>query len=241
MLYRIGTSPTIPATGTDDHVLAPGGDIGRTAEASDTAGADDVYVASDQYFSKPSQDNSFYVKNASTNGSVLKAPGSDSNSVNNLFSAAAIAMATTNTHSGIYLATLLRRHGLLAPSLARGVSDCSEDPDSSPASDVAISAGPDGRSGSRRTTIPPTTSRRANDTADTAFGPVETCCDAVPRGRTPRAQQRILRTARRRAAVVDSSQLLALRTTSPSRWLASRSGRLRQSSRTPSPTRSSSR
>ena len=46
VLYRIGTSPTIPATGTDDHVLtAGGGDIGRTAEAADIAGNDNVYVS----------------------------------------------------------------------------------------------------------------------------------------------------------------------------------------------------
>ena len=176
VLYRIGTSPTIPATGTDDHVLAPGGgDIGRTAEASDTAGADDVYVAWDQYFSKPSQDDGFYVKNASTNGPVLKAPGSDTNSVNNLFSAAAIAMATTNTHSGIYLAYC---SGGTACSLRLwrvGAATALKIPDSSPASDVAISAGPDGRiwvAWYNHSTNNVSTVR--TNTADTAFGPVET-------------------------------------------------------------------
>lgn len=105
VLYRLGTSGTIPATGMDDGVTTAGkGDAGQTAEASDTAGSDDVWVAWDQFFSSPAGDDGYYVKDATSNGAVRKAPGSDTNSVNNLFSAADLAMTNTNTHAGIYLA-----------------------------------------------------------------------------------------------------------------------------------------
>jgi hypothetical protein len=176
VLYRIGTSITIPAKGPDEHVLTVGlADIGRTAEASDIAGNDNVYVAWDQFFSKPSGDDGFYVKDATSNGPVRKAPGSGTNSVGNLFSAATVAMTNTNTHSGIFLAYCSSGPTCSLRLWRVGASKALTVPHSSPASDVAISAGPDGRiwvAWYNHSTNDVSTVR--TNTADTAFGPVET-------------------------------------------------------------------
>jgi hypothetical protein len=176
VLYRIGTSVTIPATGADDHVLTPGGgDVGRAAEAADIAGNDNVFVAWYQFFSKPSGDDGFYVKDATSNGPVRKAPGSGTNSVNNLYAAAALAMANTNTHSGIFLAYCSNGTTCSLRLWRVGAAKALTVPDSSPASDVAISAGPDGRiwvAWYNHSTNDVATVR--TNTADTAFGPVET-------------------------------------------------------------------
>jgi hypothetical protein len=176
VLYRVGVSPTIPATGPDDHIAtSEGGDVGRAGLASDIAGNDDVYIAWSQFFSKPSSQDGYYVKNVTADGGVHKAPGTGTNSVNDVNGAADIAVANSNTHPGIFMAycsdgnactLLLWKVGTAKPLIV---------PHSAPASDVAISAGPDGRiwvAWYNHTTNDVSTVR--TNKADTAFGPVET-------------------------------------------------------------------
>ena len=173
VLYRVGTSSSIPAASVDQHIaLSTGADASQTAVTSDTAGNGDFYVAYLQVFS--SSHDGYYVKNVTTNGGVAKAPGSGTTSVN-ISPFAIPAITSTNTHPGVFVAycsnssTCAVRLWRVGSAAARTV------PGSSGANDTAVSPGPNGRvwiawyNESKNTT----SIVRSNE-ADTAFGPVRT-------------------------------------------------------------------
>jgi hypothetical protein len=173
VLYRVGVSSSIPASGVDSQIpLASGADASLTAVTSDTAGNGHFYVAYLQVFSNAS--DGYYVKDVTANGAVAKAPGSGTMSVN-ISPFAVPAMTSTNTHPGVFVvycsntstcAVRLWRVGSAATRTVRG---------SLGANDTAVSPGPDGRlwiawyNESKNTT-----SILRTNKADTAFGPVTT-------------------------------------------------------------------
>jgi hypothetical protein len=178
ILYRIGTSPIVPPATKDSQIALGGGVPFRVAEAVDVAGNDDVYVAWAQQFSHAKVDNGYYVKDVSSNGPVLRAPGSGTNSVNDLPEDANLAIASTNTHKGVFLLycnnaptctdLLLWRVGAPKAIVVPGSAGAD-------AFHYALSTGPDGRlwlAWYSHSTNDVSTVR--TNMADTAFGPVET-------------------------------------------------------------------
>ncbi|HET9060181.1 MAG TPA: carboxypeptidase-like regulatory domain-containing protein [Acidimicrobiales bacterium] len=120
--------------------------VGRSAEIADLAGNGDAYVAWAQE-NVPGQ-YGLYAKNLSTNGPIMKAPGSGLRSAN-VFPPAFgnLAFTSTNTHSGVFLAycsntqncnVLLWRVGT-AGAMATPAAGISGN------ADMAISPGPEGR------------------------------------------------------------------------------------------------
>jgi hypothetical protein len=120
--------------------------VGRSAEVADLAGNGDAYVAWTQVNVKGQY--GLFAKNLSTNGPIMKAPGSGERSAN-VFPPvwSDLAFTSTNTHSGVFLAycsdtqacnVLLWRVG--APrAMATPAVNISGN------ADMAISPGPDGR------------------------------------------------------------------------------------------------
>ncbi|HXY43519.1 MAG TPA: carboxypeptidase-like regulatory domain-containing protein, partial [Acidimicrobiales bacterium] len=183
--YRVGVSQTIPPGTPDSYFSVPGhGSPDSANVVTDLAGSDDVYAAWNQNDSSPATDNGFWVKDL-MGGSAMKAPGSGLNSVSNFpeFSEL-VPLANTNTHGGVFIvycsnastcSLLLWRVGAKKPLVVPGSYN---------ALDAAISAGPDGRiwvAWANRSSNDVSTVR--TNTADTAFGPVETY--ATPCGGGP--------------------------------------------------------
>ena len=103
--YRIGTSPTIPATGPDSSIpVSATGTVYKTGVAADTGGSNDFYVAWAQTFSIPATHDGYYVKDVTTAGAAMKAPGSDTNSINHLGQFSNLAIAARAVHPGMYIA-----------------------------------------------------------------------------------------------------------------------------------------
>jgi hypothetical protein len=153
---------------------------GHSAELTDAAGSGDVFAAWSQIFAKGG--DGLYVKDLSTNGPILKAPGSGQQSAEVFFPVwGNVALASTNTHSGVFLAycsntpncnVLLWRVGaakaMTTPAVGlNGPGQAS--------SDMAISAGPGGRLWLAWETAKDESISvvRTNET-ETAFGPVRT-------------------------------------------------------------------
>ena len=145
LLYRVGTSSTIPATGVDSFIARAKTVVFATGEASDLAGSGDIYVAWSQGFSNPAGVDGLYVKDVSTAGAVLKFPGTGTNSVNNLNAYSRLAIADTNTHPGVFI--LACSNGAkCSPMLWRvGAARLLMVPGGSGAWAYQLSAGPDGR------------------------------------------------------------------------------------------------
>lgn len=177
LLYRVGTSSTIPATGVDKSIARTKTVVFATGEASDIGGTDDVYVAWEQGFSTPASVDGFYVKDVSTAGPVLKVPGTGTNSVNNLNAYSRLAIANSSAHAGVFIlacangdkcSLVLWRVGAAKPLVV---------PDSTGAWAYELSAGPDGRlwvAWSNQSASPETVSTVRTNKADTRFGPVVT-------------------------------------------------------------------
>jgi hypothetical protein len=120
--------------------------VGRSAEVADLAGNGDAYVAWTQVNVKGQY--GLFAKNLSTNGPIMKAPGSGARSANvfpPVFSD--LAFTSTNTHSGVFLAycsdtqacnVLLWRVGTPGAMATPAVNISGN-------ADMAISPGPDGR------------------------------------------------------------------------------------------------
>ena len=172
VLYRVGTSPSIPATGTDGHIAITTGDAAQTAVASDTAGSGHFYVAYVQVFS--SSHDGYYVKDVTANTASMKAPGSGTTSTN-ISPFAVPAVTSTNTHPGIFVVFCSNSSTCTVRLWRVGSSAVRVVPGSSGANDTAVSAGPDGRlwiawyNESKNTVSVVRTNK-----ADTAFGPVQT-------------------------------------------------------------------
>jgi hypothetical protein len=177
LLYRVGVSPAIPASGADSTIARPMSTVFTTGEASDTAGSDNIYVAWTQGFSTPASASAFYVKDVSTAGPVLRVPGTGPNSVNNLNAYATLAIANTNTHPGVYTLACSNAPTCSLSLWHVGATAVLAVPRSMGAWAYELSAGPDGRlwiAWTNQSASPETISTVRTNKADTRFGPVET-------------------------------------------------------------------
>jgi hypothetical protein len=144
VLYRVGVSPTIPATGSDQHIPLAGGDTAyKTGVVADTAGNGDFYVAWAQTFSNAH--DGYYVKDVTAGSAVRKAPLSGTNSITRLGQFADLAIANRNTHAGVYVAYCSKTSTCQLKLWHVGAATAMTVPSSKNAGDVAISAGPSGR------------------------------------------------------------------------------------------------
>lgn len=172
LLYRVGVSTTIPATGPDGKIDTSGA-TGPTGEAADDAGNGDFYGGWAQFFSSPSKDDGIYAKNLTTNGPVIKAPGTGTNS-SNTAGFSALSMTSSNTHPGVFLAYCSNASPCKVQLWKVGSPKALTPPESADAYTEAVSAGPGGRmwvawyneSDNRVYVV------RTNK-ADNRFGPVE--------------------------------------------------------------------
>ena len=174
ILYRVGTSPKIPAAGTDAHI-AVGTPDGTTkpVEASDSAGNGHIYVEFGES-SPTASTEGLYLKDVSANGPVVKVPGSGQWSQSQL-GVQNLAIANTNTHAGIYLAYCSNTHVCSVLLWHAGSAKPIAVPGSYETSQVAISAGPSGslwlswynRQNNRVSVV-------KTNAADTAFGKIAT-------------------------------------------------------------------
>ncbi|MGA8682672.1 MAG: hypothetical protein WB592_19505 [Acidimicrobiales bacterium] len=174
--YRLGTSGTIPATGTDGQIPVASANVGEVGEAADTAGNDDVYVGWEQIFSHPASADGYYVQDVTSDGPVRRAPDSGTNSTNFLNLYSDLPITSTNTHSGVFLAYCSNASSSTCSLLLWRVGSAKalKIPRSAGAYHVAISAGPDGRlwiAWYNQSTDTISTVR--TNRSDTAFGPVE--------------------------------------------------------------------
>jgi hypothetical protein len=172
ILYRVGTSLSIPASGTDGHITLSQASAAHVGIASDIAGNGDFYVAWDQVFS--SSRDGYYVKDVTSGGPPLKAPGTGTVSTSHAGPFENLAITNTNTHRGVFIAYCSNTPVCKLRLWRVGTKHAIAVPDSANAYHWAISAGPDGR-----TWVAWTNSStnivsvvRTNE-ADTAFGPVE--------------------------------------------------------------------
>jgi hypothetical protein len=178
VIYHLGAGATIPAGSPDSYFFTPGGGIANgVATAADVSGTDDVYVAFAESDAKVNALNGYYVKDVTTNGPLMRAPGSGADSSNDLpTDGAKIAMASTNAHSGAYL--LYCANGPSCPHLLLwrvGTTTAGVVPGSADAFHYAVSAGSDGRlwlAWYNHSTNDVSTVRTSMD--DHEFGPVET-------------------------------------------------------------------
>lgn len=175
VLYRIGTSPTIPATGTDNHIPVSGFEAFKAGEANDIAGNDDLWVALDQTNSGSA--DAYFLKNVTANTPLMKIPGTGTFTANDLNVFSNLAMTDTNTHAGIWLAFFANSSTRKIQIWRAGTSAPINVPGSTNALDTAISAGPGGRlwiAWYNANVSPNTVSIVRTNEADTAFGPAET-------------------------------------------------------------------
>jgi hypothetical protein len=144
VLYRIGVSPTIPATGSDQHIPLTGGDTAyKTGVVADTAGNGHFYVAWAQTFSN--SHDGYYVKDVTAGSAVRKAPQSGTNSITRLGQFADLAIANRNTQPGAYVAYCSNTSTCQVKLWRIGAATAMTVPSSANAGDVAISQGPAGR------------------------------------------------------------------------------------------------
>jgi hypothetical protein len=144
VLYRIGVSPTIPATGSEQHIPLAGGDTAyKTGVVADTAGTGDFYVAWAQTFSN-SRDG-YYVKDVTAGTAARKAPQTGTNSINRLGQFADLAIANRNTHPGVYVAYCSNTSTCQVKLWHVGAATAMTVPSSANAGNVAISPAPSGR------------------------------------------------------------------------------------------------
>ena len=145
ILYRIGHSPKIPAATPDQHIALSGPAVAaHVAMATDLGGNGHAYLAWVATGSSAGAQDGYYAKDLTSNGAVMRAPGSGSKSAN-ISPFGVPAMANSLSRSGIFIAycsngpicnvELWRVPTAKAPAV----------PASSGAADIAISAGPDGR------------------------------------------------------------------------------------------------
>jgi hypothetical protein len=141
--YRIGTSPTAPATGTDSQININGATAGKVGAADDLAGTGHFYVAWTQ---ANSSKDGLYVKDVTANGATVKVPSTGTNTTNHAGSVAGnLAMANRNTHAGVYLVYCANKPVCSLQLWRVGAAKAMPVPASSSAFSAALSAGPAGR------------------------------------------------------------------------------------------------
>lgn len=103
--YHVGTSSSIPASDPDKSIsINSSASVYKTGVVANTGGNDDMYVAWAQEFSNPATHDGIYVKNVTSGGSVRKAPGSNTNTINRVGVFSNLAMTARSGHSGLYIA-----------------------------------------------------------------------------------------------------------------------------------------
>lgn len=146
VLYRIGTSSTIPATGPDSSIsLNTVATVYKTGVVSDDGGSGDFYVAWAQTNSNPGSDDGYYVKDVTAGGATRKAPGSNTNSINHLGGFSNFAIAARLGHPGVYVAYCTGTPTCAIKVWHVGATSAMSLPGSASPGDLAIAAGPDGR------------------------------------------------------------------------------------------------
>jgi hypothetical protein len=144
--YRIGTSQTIPATGPDSSIpLAANGTAYKTGVAADTAGSDDFYIAWAQTFSTPATHDGYYVKDVTSGSAAVKAPGSDTNSINRLGQFSNLAITARAGHPGVYVAYCTSSTKCRLKLWHVGPANAMSLPGTPNPGSVSISSGPAGR------------------------------------------------------------------------------------------------
>lgn len=144
VLYRLGVSPTIPATGSEQRIpLAGSATAYKTGIVADTAGSGHFYVAWAQTFSNAH--DGYYVKDVSAATAARKAPQSGTNSITRLGQFADLAIANRNTNPGVYVAYCSNTSTCQLKLWRVGAATAMTVPSSANAGDVAISPAPSGR------------------------------------------------------------------------------------------------
>jgi hypothetical protein len=144
--YRIGISNSIPAAGSDSQITLPLSHGGSIALANNTSGNGDTDLAFYRYFSKNASQDGVYVKDLTSDGPVLKAPQSGTQSVPGS-TVQRVAMASPNAHGGgIYLAYCTNKANCPTFLLWKvGAKKAITVPGTKAAIGLAMSDGPDGR------------------------------------------------------------------------------------------------
>lgn len=140
--YRIGTSLTAPASGTDSQINLNGATAAKTGAAADIAGSGQFYVAWTQ---ANSTKDGLYVKDVTANSATVKVPNTGTNSTTHMQAASNVPMANRNTHSGVYLAYCANGSTCSLQLWRVGAAKAMGVPKSSGAYSEAVSAGPSGR------------------------------------------------------------------------------------------------
>jgi hypothetical protein len=141
--YRIGTSPTAPASGTDSQININGATAAKVGAAADIAGTGHFYVA---WAQANSSKDGLYVKDVTANGATAKVPNTGSNSTNRALGVASnLAMTNRNTHGGVYLVSCANATTCRLQLWRVGAAKAMAVPSSSNAYGEAVSAGPSGR------------------------------------------------------------------------------------------------
>ena len=176
VLYRVGVSSSIPASGADQHIPLSGPATAfKTGVASDVSGKGHFDVAWTRGFSTPARGDGFYVKDVTAGTAAMKAPGTGTNSVNHMSGFGNLAIANTNTHAGVFIAYCSNRSTCTVQLWRVGAKRAIGVPHSKGGANPAVSAGPAGRlwvawynESTNKVSVTRTNKR------DTHFGPVRT-------------------------------------------------------------------
>lgn len=176
--YRIGTSPSFPATGLDGRIPAKVEDsnVSKTGEVSDLAGNGHVYVVW-ALTAAPLSDAGYYVKDVTANSPVQRVPGTGETSVTpNTGVFSLLGVTNTNTHGGVWILYCTNTPVCSLRMWRVGAARAIVVPDSSHAENYSISAGPDGRLWIAWTSsqYPYKMYTVRTNKADTRFGPIVT-------------------------------------------------------------------
>ena len=170
--YRIGISPSIPATPADNSFLLDDGAEGFYNEVDNSAGNGHFYLAFDRFFSKPGSADGLWVKDLTANTAPVRAPGTATASTNLL---GPVAFANSSRKGGGVFTAYCVNEACGHIFLWRyGTAKAVVVPGSGATRFVAITPGPDGRLWIAwyRTSTNTLCTVRTNK-ADTRFGPVE--------------------------------------------------------------------
>ncbi len=144
--YRVGTSPTIPATGNDSRIsLTSPAVAARANVGADAQGNGDFYVVWSQAFSSPASHDGYYVKDVSANTAAKKVPNTGTNTTNHMPTPGDIAIANTNTHGGEFVASCNNATTCSLQLWKVGAKKAVKIPGSASAFSVSIAAAPGGR------------------------------------------------------------------------------------------------
>jgi hypothetical protein len=175
VLYQIGVSPFIPSPGTDPSFLIGKGPENEFNDVVDSDGNGDFYLGFNRYFAEPASGNGVWVKDLSSNGPLMHAPGSSTYNTSTAPNSEPVAFANrTGKGGGVFAAYCV---GYTCSHLVlwhAGAKHALVVPDSAGAFFYEMASGPDGRLWIAWMTRNASTlyTVRTNE-ADTKFGPVE--------------------------------------------------------------------